>query len=103
MLDIGDAFEIKRPATQNNLVFIGYYTKTSQKPQPEKYNRYTHKKKKESNVTLKLNQQVMNKKEGKEKTPTKTNPKQLTKGQQLEHCCCLVTKSCLTLSPPHGL
>ena len=45
MLDIGDAFEIKRPATQNNLVFIGYYTKTSQKPQPEKYNRYTHKKK----------------------------------------------------------
>ena len=67
MQDIGHAFEIKRSATQNNLVFIGCYIKTSQKPQPEKYNRYTQKKKKESNVTLKLNQQVMNKEEGKKK------------------------------------
>ena len=103
MQDIRNAFEIKRPATQNNLVFIGCYIKTSQKPQPEKYNRYAQKKKKESNVT-KIKSASHEQGGREEKTSTKTNPKQLTKGQQLEHrCCCLVTKSCLTLLPPHGL
>ena len=67
MQDTGNPFEIKRPATQNNLVFIGYYIKISQYPQAGKITTDTHKKEKGIKVTLKLNQQVMNKEEKKKK------------------------------------
>ena len=86
MWNIENAFEIKRPATYNNLVYRyrllcqNFMVTENQKSTTEKH-MY---KKKQSKHNTKDNHQIKReeKKRGREeKRPTKSNPKQLTKWQ----------------------
>ena len=84
MQDIGNAFEINRPAIENNLVYIQTaISKPHGNCKLKIYNRYTHtKKKKEYKHNTKVSHRITreeNKIGRGEERPTKTNPKQLTK------------------------
>ena len=85
MQDIGNAFEIKRPVTLNNLVYIQTArSKPHGNCKPRIYNIYTHTN--EKGIQIQHSSQSSNpkrreqKRKGRKKT-TKTNPKQLTKWQ----------------------
>ena len=83
MKDTGNPFEIKRPATSNNIVYIKTaIAKPHGNHKLKIYNRYA-KKKKEPKHNTKDSLQITRegKKERKKKIPTKTNPKQLAKWQ----------------------
>ena len=85
MQNIENAFEIKRPPIENNLIYIQTaISKPHGNHKPKTYSKYTQKKEKESKHNTKISHQIIreeNKRGRGEKRPAKTNPKQLTKWQ----------------------
>ena len=80
MQEMGNAFEIKRPATQNSLVHIQTaISKLHGNCKPKNNNRYPKKRKSNPNTTLKM---VIKSQEKRTKEDQqKKNPKQLRKCQ----------------------